>query len=210
MTNLDLIANQLRALPRLAQEAAQRTIDVSHNSDESGIRTAPTSRMPPGVNLDRIDLDRGREWPALLAQLGQCIRVVCQECPDVFPDGPQLSVEGRETWAGECTWLLATMHTWRKSGWCVEWIGTEVATIHRKLAGKIERKPTRDAANRMVHTCSVCGGTIEAYATEAIAVAECGQCERIIAMRARPRKQAEAVQRQTMQMARAILGLTST
>ena len=56
MINLDLIANQLRALPRLAQEAAQRTIDVSHNSDESGIRTAPTSRMPPGVNLDRIDL----------------------------------------------------------------------------------------------------------------------------------------------------------
>ena len=202
MTNtFEQLAEQLRTLPRLARQAALRNLDITlSHVNESGIRTAPTSTVPPGVNLDRPAIDQGREWPNLLIRLSRCVRVVCEECPSVYPGGPDLSVEGRETWVGECGWLLKTMPTWRHEPFCVEWIGTEVAAIHRKLGGKLERR-LPDGTRR----CSVCGEELLLRTTRTLAWAECDKCARVVAM-------GEVVptveqQQQTMALARAILGL---
>lgn len=183
------LADDLRHLPTLAYQSAQRTIEATYGgSDGSGVRTAPGSKPPAGVDLDRVDLDRGRQWPHLLARLGQCVRVVCEECPSVLDAGPELCVEGAETWAGECQWLLATMATWERDDWTREWIGTEVAAITRKLRHKVERRPRENATDGLVaRRCAVCGGTIEAYTSETVAVAECRACDRVIAMRERVR-----------------------
>lgn len=175
------LAEQIRHLPKLAHDAAQHSIATTHGgSDGTGIRTAPGSKVPPGVDLDRLDLGRGRQWPHLLVRVGQCIRVVLEECPGLRDTGPDLAPEGSETWAGECSWLLATMGTWWDDDWTRSFVESEVTAVGRKLRGKVER-PDVDGRRR----CSVCGSELVAYSSSTVDVAECRECERVVGMRAR-------------------------
>lgn len=164
-------------LGRLPQDAADSTVKDASNGAEGQAwnRPLPGSKPPPGVDLDRIDLNRGRERPALLARLSGCVRVVHEE---VGSDGmPPASEEGQESWHGECRWLLRTMPRWATSDWCAEWIDTETLDIERKL--KRAAIKVMDLT-RMV--CETCHTRIEPHATETLIVAQCPKCERVAGM----------------------------
>lgn len=196
-----VMAEHLRGLPALARTAAQRSIEATYGgSDGSGIRTAPGSKEPPGVNLDRAVLERDRQWPRLLARLGQCVRVVREECPIVWTTGPEAASEGSETWVGECSWLIATLPDWYPDDWTREYVATEVHDIRRKLGAKAER-PDADGLRR----CSICGTELVAYSTATLDVAECLQCERVIGMRERPDRTARLTLHGAQQLLAAIL-----
>ena len=171
--NLHRLERRLRHLPWLASRSVDHDIALGGGG---GIRIAPGSKPPPGVDLDAIDRVRGRQQPQLLARLSQCVRVVCEEYDRrTLPDpGP----EGEESWASECGWLVATLPTWSTDPWCLEWIGGEVDTIHRILTEAIERLDGWKA-------CGTCGGKITTHLSDTLATIECPECERVIAMRER-------------------------
>ena len=162
-------------LARLPQLAARST---GQPATTARLRSAAHgSRLPHGVNLDGIDLQRGREQPALLARLSQCVRVVCEEMPvDVYGDTPELSVEGRETWAGETDWLLATAHWWLTDDWTRQWITTEIDTIRRKLIRRLGHILGR-------HLCPVCAQQVDCNRMATLVIVECRHCDTVIAMR---------------------------
>lgn len=172
MTGHEGLMHQIGALPRLAADSI--AIDRPNPQGERrGDR--PGSKPPPGVDLDRIDLHRGREKPALLARLSACIRLVCEECDRrLLPD---LDPEGHESWSGEAQWLIATMAHWTRDTWCLEWITAEVAAITRKLTKAKARTVDYSAMK-----CPTCGGKITPHTTDVLIVAQCGHCERVIGM----------------------------
>lgn len=188
----------LAALPRLAAASVPRKTAGRGGGD--GIRTAPTSTPPPGVDLDAIDVSHGKQHPHLLARLSQCVRVVVEEHPVSYVL-PLLAEEAEVSWASECGWLVATADWWQTDEWCTQWIGAEVEGIHRTLWRLTEAQVDRLA-------CSVCGVRLDAYTTDALMVATCPSCEAVVGMRPRltDRQRADARARAAGKMLRAILG----
>ena len=171
------LITRLEALPKLAADTLAR--DHARSANAGRVHTTRTgSKPPPGVDLDHIDLSHGREQPALLARLGKCVRVVCEEVDmSLLPD---LCEEGKESWTGECAWLIRTMPHWIADAWCTEWIDTETSTIERKLTARHDQitGPTR-------RTCPTCRTPITAHTTDTLMVASCPHCERVAAMKPR-------------------------
>lgn len=165
----------LAALPRLAAASVPRNQGRTGGGD--GIRTAPGSKPPPGVDLDAIDVSHGRQHPHLLARLSGCVRAVVEERRRADLWHPEPVAEEDVSWATEVQYLLDTADWWTADSWCVEWIGTEVAAIHRKLGGKLERR-LPDGTRR----CSVCGEELLLRTTRTLAWAECDKCARVVAM----------------------------
>jgi hypothetical protein len=194
----------LAALPRLAAQAAPR--HTGRGGDSAGVRTAPGSKPPPGVDLDAIDVSNGRQHPALLERLAQCVRVVWEEHPSRHLL-PPVAVGDEVTWASESAWLLETADWWMTDAWCVEWIERELLQPVRpkgilvRLSAMIEAQ-----ADRFV--CQVCGVRLEAHATDTLMVAMCPACERVAGMRPRltERQRADAQAKAAGRMLRAILG----
>ena len=176
------LSRHLAELPGLAARTAPtpRDRDDHNGSDARFIRPVAGPRLPPGLDLAAIDRDLHRQHSAdQLARLGQCIRVVAEECDaETWRGFPDLAVEGEETWDSETSWLLATMSWWTTDAWCCEWIGTEVETIRATLIERIERASGWT-------TCALCGGTIESWSSETLDVAECRRCDRVVSMRER-------------------------
>lgn len=176
------IARHLAELPGLAARTAPtpRDRDDHNGSDARFIRPVAGPRLPPGLDLAAIDRDLHRQHSAdQLAKLGQCIRVVAEECDaETWRGFPDLAVEGEETWDSETSWLLATMSWWTTDAWCCEWIGTEVESIRATLVERIERASgwTR---------CALCGTTLETHEIETLVTIECPSCDRVALMRKR-------------------------
>ena len=168
---------QLHELPDLAAQAAPHATGRSGGGD--GIRTAPGSKPPPGVDLDAIDVSHGRQHPHLLARLSGCVRAVVEERrrADLCPRGP--FGEQDVSWAPEVQYLLDTADWWTAESWCAEWIATEVGVIHGKLTRKAEELV--DSTK-----CPTCGGPVTAHTTDTLMVAQCEPCQRVLGMR--PRK----------------------
>jgi len=187
----------LAALPRLAAQAAPRHAPARTTD---GIRTKPGSKPPPGVDLDAIDVQHGRQHPHLLARLSSCVRVVWEEHPPSYAL-PPLPLAEDVTWGSECQWLLATADWWEGDDWCREWIATEVDAVRVKLADMIDRQVDRQA-------CQVCGVRLEAYATDQLIVAVCDRCDAVAGMRPRltPRQRADAQAAAARRILRAIVG----
>ena len=167
----------IAALPRLAAQAAPRHTGRGGHS-ASGVRTAPGSKPPPGVDLDAIDVSHGRQHPALLERLAQCVRVVLEERRRVDLWQPEPTTEEEVSWASECRWLLATADWWTADPWCLEWVTTEVQHVRGKLSALLDRMVDP-------RTCDVCGVRLEAYTTDTLMVATCPECERVAGMRPR-------------------------
>ena len=172
----------LAELPGLAARTAPTPRDRADrgSSDARFIRPTAGPRLPPGLDLAAIDRDLHRQHSAdQLARLGQCVRVVAEECDAAtWRTFPALAVEGEETWASETDWLLVTIGWWTTDAWCSEWITTEVEAIRATLVERIER------ANGWTR-CALCGGKIESWSTETLDVAECKRCDRVVSMRER-------------------------
>ena len=168
---------QLHELPDLAAQAAPHATGRRGGGD--GIRTAPGSKPPPGVDLDAIDVSHGRQHPHLLARLSGCVRAVVEERRRADLWHPEPVTEEDVSWASEVQYLLDTADWWTAESWCAEWIGTEVGVIHGKLTRKAEA--IGDAS-----TCPVCGGPVTAHTTDTLMVAQCEPCQRVLGMR--PRK----------------------
>ncbi len=171
----DDLRTRIDQLPRLARDAVwhddSRAIRVTHRSG---------SAAPPGVDLDAVDA--GREHGHLLLKLESCMRVVVREGGDVLDIGERRWVLPRvpevASWRECCDWLLATADDWEPDDGCREWVETEVAGIERALQRTKAEKPTPAM-------CPICGRTPEAYATDELMVAECTDCERVVAMKPR-------------------------
>ena len=176
------LSQHLAELPGLAARTAPTPRDRADrgSSDARFIRPTAGPRLPPGLDLAAIDRDLHRQHSTdLLARLGQCIRVVAEECDaETWRGFPDLTIEGEETWDSETSWLLATMSWWTTDAWCCEWIGTEVETIRATLVERIERASGWT-------TCALCGTKITTYSTETLDVAECRHCDRVVSMRER-------------------------
>ena len=177
MTDLADTVQQLHELPDLAAQAAPHATGRRGGGD--GIRTAPGSKPPPGVDLDAIDVSHGRQHPHLLARLSGCVRAVVEERRRADLWHPEPVTEEDVSWASEVQYLLDTADWWTAESWCAEWIGTEVGVIHGKLTRKAEA--IGDAS-----TCPVCGGPVTAHTTDTLMVAQCEPCQRVLGMR--PRK----------------------
>lgn len=172
----------LAALPRLAAQAAPRHTGRGGHS-ASGVRTAPGSKPPPGVDLDAIDVSHGRQHPALLERLAQCVRVVWKEHPSRHLL-PPVAVGDEVTWASESAWLLETADWWMTDAWCAEWIERELLQPV-KPKGILVRLSAMIEAQVDPRTCDVCGVRLEAYTTDTLMVATCPECERVAGMRPR-------------------------
>ena len=195
------LARLLTELPGLAARADQAR-DTSRTA-----RRAPSigSRLPQGVQDVLNELDRGREFPTLLARLSRCVREVCltydiKTLPDLLP-------EGLETWQSECGWLAASRRVWdplydpdaseqaeeppeasadlaetSETLWCRTWILLELTAIEHALTRKITtRVPVKTPT-----TCTACGQPLTPHITATIATVECDHCERVIAMSEAP------------------------
>ncbi len=176
----DLDARELRVriagLPQLAADSVIR--DTSN-----GVRVArqkPGSTPPPGVDLDRIDLSRGREQPALLARLSGCVRAVAEQLHQHHRPVPDMALGTDISWSTESRWLIQTMTWWQTDDWCAEWCATEVDTIERKLT-----KAKTRAVDVTRQTCASCGTRITAHTTDQLMVAQCPDCGRIAGMKPR-------------------------
>lgn len=176
------LSRHLAELPGLAARTAPTPRDRADrgSTDARFIRPTAGPRLPPGLDLAAIDRDLHRQHSAdQLARLGQCVRVVAEECDaETWRTFPALAVEGEETWASETGWLLATIGWWTTDQWCSEWITTEVEAIRATLIERVER------ANGWTK-CALCGGTVESWSSETLDVAECKRCERVVSMRER-------------------------
>lgn len=176
------VVQHLAELPGLAARTAPtpRDRDDHNGSDARFIRPVAGPRLPPGLDLAAIDRDLHRQHSAdQLAKLGQCIRVVAEECDaETWRGFPDLTIEGEETWDSETSWLLATMSWWTTDAWCCEWIGTEVETIRATLIERIERASGWT-------TCALCGTALETHEIETLVTIECPACDRVASMRER-------------------------
>lgn len=196
MTAADTLA-MLAALPRLAAASAPRN---RRTPAGDGIRTAPGSKPPPGVDLDAIDMSHGRQHPHLLARLSGCVRAVVEERRRADLWHPEPVAEEDVSWATEVQYLLDTADWWTAESWCAEWVTTEVGVIHGKLTRKAEELV--DSTK-----CPTCGGRVVAHTTDTLMVAQCPECERVVGMRERmtPRQRADAQAAAAGRMLRAIL-----
>lgn len=193
----------LAALPRLAAQAAPRQAGSSDPAD--GIHTAPGSKPPPGVDLDAIDVSRGRQHPALLERLSQCVRTVWEEHP-ARHQLPLMAVGDEVTWASESAWLLDTADWWTTDPWCVEWIERELFN-RAKPKGILVRLSAMIEAQVDRFVCQVCGVRLEAHTTDALIVALCDRCDAVAGMRPRltERQRADAQAKAAGRLLRAIL-----
>lgn len=176
------LTDRLHRLPWLAQQASQPDLQRAARMSRAIVGHA----LPRAV-LDVIDeLDRGREHPSLLAQLGRCVRNVCEQydrrlLPDLLP-------EGLETWQSETAWLIETQPVWdpaptdddpEPDRWCYHWINTHTESIERQLTRKAEA-----ATPETIPTaCDACGHPLTVTETALLQIAECPECERVAGMR---------------------------
>lgn len=174
MIDLDQLAAHLGELPALALRAAPE----APRRDGSGGRRTPSSRLPAGTDIGGIDTAHDRQHAGLLSRLSQCVRVVVEEHPQDYALPPLAETA---TWRSESTWLLATMAWWSTDDWCTEWISTEIngpkgiwAALQRIIAGRV------DPAD-----CPICGRRADVYTSDALMVAECSDCQRVLGMRPR-------------------------
>ena len=177
MTSPTDTVQQLHELPDLAAQAVPHATGRRGGGD--GIRTAPGSKPPPGVDLDAIDVSHGRQHPHLLARLSGCVRAVVEERRRADLWHPEPVAEEDVSWASEVQYLLDTADWWTAESWCTEWIATEVGVIHGKLTRKAEELV--DSTK-----CPTCGGPVTAHTTDTLMVAQCEPCQRVLGMR--PRK----------------------
>ena len=171
---VNILARHLGDLPQLAAESVTGDLAGTLVS----VRGAARSRLPPGVDLAALDLADGRQQPALLHRLHQCVRTVHYGMTTDGQGAPPLADPGDVCWWSESRWLLDTLDWWRLDDWCAEWIHDEVehpeTGIMAKLtAAKLRREdPTRRA-------CPTCGVRLSAYTTASLMVAECPACDRV-------------------------------
>lgn len=201
MIDLARTRRQLERLPDLARKAhARPAANDTQDSPAPGPRGRLGPRLPSGVGHVLTAIadaeDRDREQPDQLARISQCVRVVLEELDFAAPDpGP----EGTQTWAGECGWLLATIAEWGADEWCAEWIAGEVDDVEHVLVDRIHATTGR---------CAICDTGLEVHVVGPVASAICPACDRVASMRlVQPVQPTRAVRRQTMALARAILGL---
>ena len=182
--DLDKLADDLRNLPLLARDA--RPVPARQLPNLSSSHPAPGSKVPEGLDLDGIDTENDRQHAQHLTRLGQCVRVVLEEFPDLT------GAPTRASWWEVSHWLLATMPTWCGDEWVVEWITTEVDAITSALRRTIDAQVDRTA-------CPSCGVRLDAHTTDALMVATCPDCERVVAMRTRVSKRRwEELQRERL------------
>lgn len=173
VVDVDLLAKRIGELPELAAAS----VGVQYGDRSVRTRRAPSSRLPGGVDLGAIDLERGRQQPRQLSRLSMCVRVVVEEMPPaVWGRTPELAVEGSESWMSESGWLLATLPWWRGDPWCVEWVTTEVDHPDTGIRAVLTRavRALEDPTRR---TCASCGVRLAAWTSASLMVAECPSCD---------------------------------
>ena len=159
---------RLRRLPKFASMAGTHR-DTAPTAP-GATRPAPGPRLPAGV-ADVLDvLDAGREFPALLARLGQCTRTVLEELAGQVPP----PAKGKPTWATECAYLASTAPAWVRSPWCVEWLDTETAELERILSDKV---------HAATGACAFCGVNLETRRIGPVVSAICPDCDRVANIR---------------------------
>lgn len=173
--DLGRVERQLRRLPDLAAQAAMS--DQTPPARRG--RRVGMGRLPQGVGAVLTDMDRGREHPALLGKLAQCVRVAFEEIHRGGGATPPLAE--RPTWSSECTWMLVTIAHWWADDWAREWITGDLDGIERKLERLVgaSRAPDEDVPT----ACPRCGAELDVWRTEVIAAAECPACDVVVGMR---------------------------
>ena len=125
---------QLHELPDLAAEVFL-TWGHPNPTGRPIIHTTRRVHPPAPADLDALDCLRNDRL-GLLFRLSECVRAVVEDMPTHPGD-----LTEQPTWVSESEWLIAHHADWRDDGFLSDWVGLEVADIHRRLSRAARVQP---------------------------------------------------------------------
>lgn len=144
---------QLHEIPDLAAEAFA-TWNAPNPSTRPERVTPTTGSRPPTdlAVLDALRPDPDGEGRSLRGVLAQAVRAVWEDARMEAAHVPDLP---EATWAGDCDWLRRTYAFWSGDRWLVEFVGEQVAEVHRGLSAlcRVPKPP--------IYACPTCDGRME-------------------------------------------------